>query len=160
MKQTNTIKTERLTIYPFSELEMEDLIALEVDEGMKQAYSEMLVGCKQHPKQRIWYTIWNMQLNDGTNRSVGDLAFKGLDSNGLVEIGYGIKSEYEGQGYMTEAVTAMASWASEQPGVNIVEAETEDDNKASQRVLEKAGFQLNGIMGVEGPRYEFVKVAK
>ena len=49
------------------------------------------------------------------------------------------------------------SWASEQIGINHVEAETDPDNKASQRVLEKAGFHLNGIMGAEGPRYVFKK---
>ena len=41
-------------------------------------------------------------------------------------------------------MTAMARWASEQIGVKYVEAETDPDNKASQRVLEKAGFHLNG----------------
>ena len=49
------------------------------------------------------------------------------------------------------------SWASEQIGINHVEAETDPDNKASQRVLEKVGFHLNGIMGAEGPRYVFKK---
>ena len=155
MKKTIVLKTEHLTIYPLSDSEMENLIVVESDTDMKQAYSEMLDGCKQNPEHRIWYAIWNMQLNDETGKSVGDLSFKGLDSNGLVEIGYGIKKEYEGQGYMTEAVTAMARWASEQIGVNYVEAETDPDNKASQRVLEKTGFRLNGIMGVEGPRYVF-----
>lgn len=58
---------------------------------------------------------------------------------------------------MTEAVTAMSRWASEQISVNYVEAETDPDNKASQRVLEKAGFGLNGIMGAEGPRYVYKK---
>ena len=158
MKKANVVKTERLTIYPLSDSEMENLIVVELDTNMKQAYSEMLDGCKQNPEQRIWYAIWNMQLNDETGKSVGDLSFKGLDSNGLVEIGYGIKKQYEGQGYMTEAVTAMARWASEQIGVNYIEAETDPDNKASQRVLEKTGFHLNGIMGVEGPRYVFKKV--
>lgn len=50
---------------------------------------------------------------------------------------------------MIEAVSAIARWASEQIGVKYVEAEAEPDNKASQRVLEKAGFHLNGMMGVE-----------
>lgn len=77
----------------------------------------MLEECKQNSEQRIWYAVWNMQLNDGTGRSVGDLCFKGLNSNGMVEIGYGIIKEYEGLGYMTEAVTAMARWACEQSGV-------------------------------------------
>ncbi len=132
---------------------MEYLIAIELNTDMKQAYSEMLVGCKQNPEERIWYAVWNIQKNVEAGRSVGDLSFKGLNSNGMVEIGYGIKKEYEGQGYMTEAVTAMAKWASEQIGVKYVEAETDPDNKASQRVLEKSGFILKGSMGVEGPRY-------
>ena len=66
-----------------------------------------------------------------------------------------LKKEYECRGYMTEAVTAMARWASEHNGVKRVEAETAPDNKASQRVLEKAGFYPNGVMGEEGPRYIF-----
>ena len=88
-------------------------------------------------------------------RTVGDLSFKGLNSNGMVEIGYGIKQEYEGQGLMTEAVLAMVLWASAQPGVSSIEAETDPGNLASQRVLEKAGFVLNGQLGEEGPRYEW-----
>jgi len=132
---------------------IEAIIGEEIDPEMKQAYSEMLDGCKQNPNQRIWYAIWNMQLNDGSATNVGDLSFKGLDANGIVEIGYGIKKAYEGMGYMTEAVTAMARWASKQMGVKYVEAETDPDNRASQRVLEKAGFIPNGTMGLEGPRY-------
>ena len=157
MKKANVVKTERLTIYPLSDSEMENLILVELNTETKREYTEMLEGCKQNSEQRIWHAVWNMQLNDGTNRSVGDLSFKGLDSNGLVEIGYGIKKEYEGRGYMTEAVAAMVGWAREQIGVNYIEAETEPDNKASQRVLEKNGFHLNGIMGDEGPRYIFQK---
>ena len=152
-KKSNFVKTEHLNIYPLSDGEMEKLIAEEVNTEMKQAYLEMLNGCKQNTEQRIWYAVWNLQLNDGTDRNVGDLSFKGLDSNGIVEIGYGIKKEYEGMGYMTEAVVAMSRWASEQIGVKYVEAETNLDNKASQRVLEKAGFISNGKMGLEGPRY-------
>lgn len=157
MNKAIVVKTERLTIYPLSDSEIEKLIDIELDKDIKQAYSAMLDGCKQNPEQRIWYAVWNMQLNDGTDRTVGDLSFKGLDSNGLVEIGYGIKKEFEGHGYMTEAVIAMSRWASDQIGVNYVEAETDPDNKASQRVLEKVGFRLNGIIGVEGPRYVYKK---
>lgn len=157
MMKSGVVKTEHLTIYSLSDSEMENLIDMEPDRDIKQAYSEMLDGCKQNPEQRIWYTVWNIQLNDGSGRTVGNLSFKGLDLNGLVEIGYGIKKTFEGQGYMTEALTAMTRWATEQIGVNYVEAETDKDNMASQRVLEKAGFRLNGIIGVEGPRYVFKK---
>jgi len=52
-----------------------------------------------------------------------------------------------------EAVKAAVDWALMQDGVLRVEAETEPDNTASQRVLAKCGFVPNGIMGEEGPRY-------
>ena len=142
-----------MIICTLSDEEMEKKIEEEAVIEMKKAYSEMLYGCRENPEQRIWYAIWIMQLNDGTNRVVGDLSFKGINKHGIVEIGYGINPKYEGQGFMTEAVIAMVNWASNQSGVTCVEAETEPNNHASQRVLEKAGFVPNGVMGDEGPRF-------
>ena len=153
----NVIRTKRMILYPLTENEMEAVISRETDKEMKQAYSEMLAGCIAKPEQRIWYAIWNMQLNDGSDIIIGDYAFKGLDENGMIEIGYGIKEQYESKGYMTEAVTAAVKWARMQPGVKTVEAETDPDNKASQRVLEKAGFMPNGVMGKEGPRFYYAQ---
>ncbi|MBP7347855.1 MAG: GNAT family N-acetyltransferase [Butyrivibrio sp.] len=153
----NVIRTKRMILYPLTENEMEAVISRETDKEMKQAYSEMLAGCIAKPEQRIWYAIWNMQLNDGSDIIIGDYAFKGLDENGMIEIGYGIKEQYESKGYMTEAVTAAVEWARMQPGVKKVEAETDPDNKASQRVLQKAGFIPNGVMGKEGPRFYYAQ---
>ena len=70
------------------------------------------------------------------------MSFKGIKTDGIVEIGYGINSEFEGQGLMTEAVTAVVKWASIQKGVKQIEAETDENNIASKRVLEKSGFVL------------------
>lgn len=86
---------------------------------------------------------------------VGSLCFKGLDKTGTVEIGYGIEPGYGGKGLTTEAVTAMAKWADVQPGVLHIEAETEPENAASQAVLQKSGFVPNGVLGEEGPRFEW-----
>lgn len=132
---------------------MSDFIRNEPDEGLKAAFSKMLESCRKNPERRIWYAIWVLQLNDGSGTIVGSLSFKGLNDDGMVEIGYGMNKEYEGRGFMTEAVSAVVRWASEQPGVTSVEAETEPDNAASQRVLEKAGFVPKGVTGKEGPRF-------
>ncbi|MBR3561900.1 MAG: GNAT family N-acetyltransferase [Oscillospiraceae bacterium] len=51
------------------------------------------------------------------------------------------------------AVDAAVAWALKQAGVTRVEAETEPDNTASQRVLEKCGFLPSGTFGEEGPRF-------
>ena len=46
----------------------------------------------------------------------------------------------------------MTQWVFGKEGVIFVEAETEPDNKASLRVLEKCGFTPDGE-GKEGPRF-------
>lgn len=151
------IKTERLNIFPLSDEKMRNVIDNESNKALKAAYLEMLQGCLENPDQRIWYALWVLQLNDGSGNIVGSLSFKGLNDNGVLEIGYGINPKYEGKGLMTEAVSAIVRWASEQPGVLLIEAETEPDNIASQRVLEKAGFISSGVIGAEGSRFIWKK---
>ena len=145
------LETERLRLYIASRVEMEQIIARQTDEELRKAYQEMLDGYLAHPEQGEWYAIWMVTRRDGVQ--VGDLCFKGLNEDGSVEIGYGINDEFQGQGYATEAVIATVDWALRQSGVLRVEAETEPDNTASQRVLAKCGFVPSGIMGEEGPRY-------
>ncbi len=145
------LETDRLVIYTASQDEMERLIAKQTDEALIAAYGEMLQGAVEHPESREWYAIWMIERKDGVH--VGDLSFKGLHDDGSVEIGYGIDEACRGFGYAAEAVAAAVAWALAQPGVRRVEAETEPDNKASQRVLEKCGFLPVGTVGKEGPRF-------
>ena len=111
----------------------------------------MLEGSLQHPEQWLWYAIWTIARKDGV--PVGDLCFKGFNPDGSVEIGYGILEEHRGRGYATEAVSAAVGWALSQEGVSRVEAETGQENRASQRILEKCGFRPTGTLGEEGPRF-------
>ena len=145
------IETARLTIHTASDDEMRSFIEKQTDKELIKAYSEMLQASIAHPEDRDWYAIWMIEQKDGTH--IGDLCFKGLDPAGSVEIGYGITEENRGQGYATEAVGAAVSWALKQSGICRVEAETDPDNKKSQRVLEKCGFVPSGIFGEEGPRF-------
>ncbi len=145
------IETNRLKIYAASREQMEAFIAVQSDEILKTAYTEMLDGCLTHPEQWEWYAIWMIELKDGTH--IGDLCFKGLSEEGITEIGYGIEEDYQRCGYATEAVSALTDWAFKQPGVTCVTAETEERNTASQRVLDKAGFMPTGKTGEEGPLF-------
>lgn len=147
------IMTKRLNIYPASNEQMERLIAEQTLPDLKDAYQQMLDGALAHPDQREWYTIWNIERNDEDKAVVGHLSFRGLEADGILEIGYGTNVEYEGQGFMTEAVSAVVRWAATQDGVQLIEAETEENNAASKRVIQKSGFIPNGKMGDEGPRY-------
>jgi RimJ/RimL family protein N-acetyltransferase len=58
---------------------------------------------------------------------------------GSVEIGYGIATEWQGRGVATSAVGTLIDMAASLGARGIV-AGTDEDNVASQRVLEKCGF--------------------
>ena len=149
------IETERLIIHIATDDEMRSFIAAQELDVLREAYTEMLNGAIAHPNERAWYAMWMIELRDGTH--VGELCFKGVSPDGTVEIGYGIDEHYQGHGYATEAVSAVASWAAQQEGIKCVEAEAEEDNPASLRVLEKSGFVPTGERGEEGPRFVWKK---
>ena len=152
-RQIMKIETERLLLYPISDKEMVQLVENEQDADLKQAYSEMLQGCVSEPEKRIWHAVWFMELKSHPGTIVGDLSFKGLAADGMVELGYGLRDGYCGHGYMTEAVKAISAWAVVQKGVTRIEAETAPVNTASQHVLMNAGFIPTGESGEEGPRF-------
>ncbi len=147
------VKTKRLNLSTATDEEMQKLILEETVEEMKQAYTEMLEGCQVHPFQRMWYAVWFMKLADGSDEIIGDLCFKVITNDGVVEIGYGIQPLYERKGYTTEALNTLVHWAVSQPSVTRFEAETEPENIASQKVLANVGFVPNGEIGQEGPRF-------
>ena len=149
------IETNRIKIYAASQDIMKTFIEAQTVDILKTAYTEMLNGCLENPDQWDWYAIWMIELKIGTH--IEELCFKGLSADGIAEIGYGISEEYQNNGYATEAVRAVLEWAFSHPDVTAVEAETDSDNVASKRVLEKCGFALNGIIGEEGPRWAFSK---
>lgn len=149
------IETDRLMLYPISDGEMKELIENETDPVMKQAYSEMLLGCTDDPENRIWYAVWLMELRSEPGTIAGDFCFKGLGADGMIEIGYGLREGFCKNGYMTEALKAVCGWALLQNGVSRIEAETESSNAASQRVLERSGFIPTGTDGEEGPRFVY-----
>src|SRR5512146_1511584 len=61
-------------------------------------------------------------------------------------IGYGAARAHWGKGYMPEATRAIIDWAFQQPSIYRVYATTDVENCASQRVLEKAGMQCEGVL--------------
>lgn len=72
--------------------------------------------------------------------AVGGIGFFGEpDADGVVEIGYGLVASVRGAGLATEALGAASALAFDH-GANAIVADTTPDNRASQRVLEKAGF--------------------
>ncbi len=63
-----------------------------------------------------------------------------------VEVGYVLARDFWGQGLMTEALQALCDWCLSQPEIWRVEAYCDIANKASARVMVKAGMQQEGIL--------------
>jgi len=85
---------------------------------------------------------------------IGGVGFHAVPREGEVEIGFGIAPEWRGWGIGAEAVTAFVRYAFSLPGVGRVRAETESDNEASARTLERAGF----VLECAGPTRQFAAV--
>lgn len=62
------------------------------------------------------------------------------------ELGYYIAEEYWGKGIMTEAVKQICEYVFDKSDIIRIYAEPFAHNTASQRVLEKAGFQYEGTL--------------
>ena len=61
------------------------------------------------------------------------------------EIGYDYNYKYWGQGYATEVVRRMVQFGFEEMNLHRLEADCNEDNFGSARVLEKAGFTYEGL---------------
>jgi RimJ/RimL family protein N-acetyltransferase len=75
---------------------------------------------------------------------IGGIGFYGgPDPDGGIVVGYGIAEEFRGRGLTTEALVAMVELAAGDDRVTSVIADTEVDNIASRRVMEKTGFAID-----------------
>ena len=84
-----------------------------------------------------------VRRSDGN--SIGKCGYKGPpNTDGVVEIAYGIAPEHEGKGYATEAAAALVKFALDSGLVRVVRAHTLPEANASTRVLTKCGFRRIG----------------
>ena len=84
-------------------------------------------------------------LDAETGRLAGSISMRARRfSTG--HIGYWVAREARGRGVAAEALRALNRWAVETLDVKRLELLADVDNRGSQRVAEKAGFQREGIL--------------
>lgn len=111
-------------------------------------------GLLREDPQLLGYGVWVL-IERESRTVVGSAGFQGRPgAEGEIELGYGVHPDFRNKGYATEAARALLRWASEQPGVKRVIARCDEDNIASQRVVERAGMirrevQANGRIRFE-----------
>lgn len=88
---------------------------------------------------------WGISFK-GSDKLIGSGGFWRLvKPHFRAEIGYDLHPDYWGKGLMSEAVKAMIEFGFGKMNLHSVEANTDPENAASARLLEKNGFVKEGI---------------
>jgi len=99
----------------------------------------------------IEFKTFIIQKKDGTR--IGIVWHLVNQPSGTMEIGYFLIPSERGKGYGTEAAQLMVDFLFLFRNIVRIQATTNLRNKASQRILEKAGFRIEGTMR----KFQFVK---
>lgn len=138
------LETDRLEIIPCTAKVTQLLQTQQYDNGPEIAHH--LQELRKDPSLFTWGSWLIIRKSDG--QVIGDAGFKGKpDDQKQVEIGYGLLERYWNNGYATEAMNALMEWALAQEEVEKVHAETDRDNQASIRVLEKIKMKRTKEIG-------------
>ncbi|KRL00462.1 GNAT family N-acetyltransferase [Liquorilactobacillus capillatus] len=142
--------TKRLKIRRIEKSDLLDLYEYASQKDVAQEAQFTL--CKTLVEARSFYqtldneNTWVIEYSS-ESKVIGNLCLynqTGEDSEPLFAkriIGYALNADYWGQGIMTEALTGLIKWAREN-GITEIIGWVSEENRGSQRVLEKNGFQL------------------
>ncbi len=105
----------------------------------------VVLGQLQDPAEHGWSIWYLLSRRTDKRQLMGICGFKGMpDTAGSVEIGYSVLPQFQVQGFATEAVARLMTWAFSHQHVTEVTAETLPYLKQSIRVMEKNGLSFAG----------------
>jgi len=101
---------------------------------------EKWAACANDPKNYHWAIEYG-------GHAIGSISVVEMKDESLsCEIGYCVGRAYWGRGIMTEALTAVLDFLFGEVGFNRVMAKHDAQNRASGRVMQKAGMRPEGAM--------------
>jgi RimJ/RimL family protein N-acetyltransferase len=142
------LTSKQLGLYVTLPDQLEQILGVSISREVRTGTVERAIGMKlskmaqADEKDHAWYTYW-LVIVTSQLAGAGLAGFKGIpDSQGEVEIGYGIAPAFQGKGYTTEAVQALIDWAFQAPECkSVIAPHTKKSNVASNRVLAKVGMR-------------------
>jgi RimJ/RimL family protein N-acetyltransferase len=94
---------------------------------------------------RFGFGLFLVQLQDPAV-PIGICGLLKRDSHPDVEIGFAYLPAFRGMGYACEAAAAVLKFAKQSLGLDRIVALTAPDNHGSMKVLEKLGFEFQGMV--------------
>lgn len=103
--------------------------------------SEKLIRSVEESYKKETGIIWAI-VEKYTNSFIGYIGFiRIFPEHCRAEIGYALKPEYWGKGYMYESIKRMVRFGFNNMRLHSIEANVNPDNEKSKKVLEKIGFK-------------------
>lgn len=152
---TPTLRAARLLLRPFAASDVEAIYALQSNARVLRYWDSP--PWKERDRAHAFIEACRKMEEDGSGAR---FAIETLEGHAFVGwcsmfrwnpvyrslgIGYCFDEPTWGKGYATESVRAMLHWAFGALDLNRVEAELDTRNAASARVLEKLGFEREGL---------------
>jgi len=111
----------------------------------RQEAEEMLLPL-QTPEKMPTFKWWGIEIkNDRV--LIGTCGYcRWSKQHHHAEIGYDLWPDYWGQGLMPEALRVLLHYGFDEMQLNRIQATTHKENQRSMRVLEKLGFQREGLL--------------
>lgn len=154
---TDTIETERLILRRFEYSDAGAMLKNWVaDEKIQSLYSEPVYSTREAVNELLDKYIGSYQKNDyyrwaiiekKSGECIGQIAYFLVDSkNHFAEIEYCIGSDFQCNGFATEATKAVIAYGFDKINLHKIQICTKTINKPSKRVIEKCGFTYEGTL--------------
>lgn len=144
------LETERLLLRRIDENDVEEVLALRGNPEIMKYIPRPLAKSKEEALAHITMIEEKIENNTGinwgitikgSNKIIGIIGhYRIQPENHRAEIGYMSLPEYNGKGYITEAIKAVVVYGFEQMNLHSIEAVIDPGNIASEKVLLKNGF--------------------
>lgn len=153
------LETERLFLRNISPADREFVFA-QFSDAMVNRYlfdaeplaelreADELIGFYTQPEPRRWHRWVLVRKADG--RKLGTCGFHGWEiASGCCEVGYDLRPDFWGHGYMREAMRALLRFARNDMNLRQLRAMISVENAASGKLAESLGFAFSGEMRQE-----------
>ncbi|MFA6085116.1 GNAT family N-acetyltransferase [Mucilaginibacter sp.] len=151
-----TITTQRLMLRQLQDDDVHELFALRTDESVNRFLDRPLpeslndvrefiakVNQITHDNEGLYWVI----TRKNEDKLLGTIGLRNFEPEQYqAEIGYELHPDYQGQGFMHEAITHVLAYGFGQLGLQAIMADTDPGNLRSIQILGRHGFvKINGL---------------
>jgi ribosomal-protein-alanine N-acetyltransferase len=147
------LETERSCIRQLQESDFEGYFLLENNPAVMRYISGKPRSREEarlrFAKQRLEYPrdpgfgMWAITLK-GTQQIIGTACLNFIKDTSIRQIGYKLSPSAQGKGFATEIASALLQYGFESCGLQQISAVCDPQNKASEKVMQKAGLEYVG----------------